>query len=133
MTLERKLIDIIGQLDRLMQALTRGILPIEAIETQYIFLEAERARITVDLEKVPRPQTIELHPQAVGQYKRTVENLSARLSEMDEKSGAEIFASFRELVHSVSSFTIASTATSRSSATWQPCLEAAPKYWGGLW
>lgn len=39
-TLERNLIDITGQLDRLMQALTRGILPIEVIETQYKFLEA---------------------------------------------------------------------------------------------
>lgn len=99
--LERKLLDLNGQLDRLMQALTRGVLPIEVIEAQYKPLEGERDRIKSQLATVPQSPAIELHPQAFGQYKRTVENLAARLNDLDDISGAEVFTSFRELVHSV--------------------------------
>jgi site-specific DNA recombinase len=35
-TMERRPAEITGQMDRLMQALTRGILPIDAIEGQYL-------------------------------------------------------------------------------------------------
>ncbi|NQE32288.1 hypothetical protein RC55_24115, partial [Herbaspirillum seropedicae] len=50
---ERRLADLNGQLDRLMQALARGILPIEAVEGQYKPLQNERDRVAAELALIP--------------------------------------------------------------------------------
>ncbi|MBL3684015.1 hypothetical protein F2981_02700 [Sinorhizobium meliloti] len=58
---ERRLTDLNGQLERLMQALARGVLPIEAVEAQYKPLEIERDRVAAELEQMPASTAIELH------------------------------------------------------------------------
>ncbi|WP_412065161.1 recombinase family protein [Rhizobium sp. SYY.PMSO] len=100
-SLERRLADINLQMERLVQAMARGILPIEAVEAQYQPLETERDRIIAELAHVPQATTVELHPQAIQQYRKAVEDLAGRLSELDEHADADAIASFRALVDRV--------------------------------
>lgn len=99
--LERRLADINAQMERLMQAMARGVLPIEAVEAQYKPLEADKVRLAAELAHVPQAATVELHPQAVQQYQKAVEDLAGRLNELDEYADAEAIASFRALVDRV--------------------------------
>lgn len=98
---ERRLAEINGQLERLIQAMARGILPIEAVEKQFKPLETERDKLQEDLVDLVQVPAIELHPHAVQQYKTTVENLAERLNELDSRTDAEAFAAFRALVDHV--------------------------------
>ncbi|MBZ7923143.1 recombinase family protein [Ensifer adhaerens] len=98
---ERRLADLHGQLERLMQALARGILPIEAVEGQYKPLQNERDRVAAELALIPSAPVLELHPHAANQYRKAVENLAARLNELDPKADAGALAEFRSLVDSV--------------------------------
>lgn len=99
--LERKLIDLDAQLDRLMQAMTRGILPIEVVEAQYTPLKAERDSLAAALDTTETSQIVELHPQAVTQYRKSVEDLAARLNDLDDRADAEAIKAFRALVSHV--------------------------------
>lgn len=100
-TLERRLADVKGQMERLMQAMARGVIPIEAVEAQYGPLDAERARIEAALADAPAVPAIELHPKAVGQYRQAVEDLAGRLNDLDDRADADAMASFRALVNRV--------------------------------
>lgn len=100
-SIERRLADVTGQMDRLMQALTRGILPVEAIEAQYKPLQEEQAQITAKLEGMAHSPVIELHPQAAEQYRRSIDQLAERMAELDDKLDAQAMTSFRELIDSV--------------------------------
>lgn len=99
--IERKIAELSGQIDRLMTALKRGTLPIEMIEEQIGPLNEEKKRLQEELDADPPEPTVELHPQAVTRYKDTVENLSARLQELDDKEDAELIAAFQALVDRV--------------------------------
>nr|WP_183871203.1 recombinase family protein [Rhizobium sp. BK491] len=100
-SLERRLSDVSSQMDRLLQAMARGILPIEAVEAQFKPLEAEKAQLAAELAVVPQSTAVELHPHAVTQYRKAVEDLSGRLSDLDQHADAEALASFRALVDRV--------------------------------
>jgi DNA invertase Pin-like site-specific DNA recombinase len=100
-TLERRLADLNGQLERLMQAMSRGILPIEAVEAQYAPLQADRDRIAAELSMIPSSPTIELHPHAPAQYRNAVEKLADRLNDLDDRADSEAIAAVRALVDSV--------------------------------
>jgi hypothetical protein len=99
--LERKLNELNGQLERLMQAMTRGVLPIGAVEAQYAPIEAERNKIAAKLAAVEPSSVVQLHPKAADQYRLTVESLAKHLDGLDERHDAETIATFRELVDSV--------------------------------
>lgn len=98
---ERRLADLNGQLERLMQALARGVLPIQAVEAQYKPLEIERDRVAAELAQMPASTAIELHPHAANQYRNAVDNLAERLDDLDARADSEAIAAFRSLVDSV--------------------------------
>lgn len=100
-SLERRVSDLAGQMDRLMKAMARGVLPIEAVEAQYGPLKAEHERLSAELAEVAAAPGVELHPQAVAQYQRSVENLADRLNDLDDRTDAEAIAAFRALVDRV--------------------------------
>ncbi len=99
--IERRIADLNGQCDRLMQALKRGTLPIEKVEEEYLPLDAERKRLKAELERVEDVPVVELHPQAVTRYRQAVETLAARLSDLDSRVDVEAIAAFRALVDRV--------------------------------
>lgn len=99
--LERRLGDLNGQLERLIQGMARGVLPIEAVEAQYKPLEAERDLIAGELALIAEAPAIELHPNAPRQYREAIENLAASLDDLDPKADAQAIAAFRALIHSV--------------------------------
>ncbi|WP_336801740.1 recombinase family protein [Kaistia sp. MMO-174] len=100
-TVERRVADLTTQMERLMGALARGVLPVEAVESQYGPLMAERDRLAADLATIAMPDAVELHPHAVRQYKAAVENLAGRLSELDDRADAGAIEAFRALVDRV--------------------------------
>ncbi len=100
-TNERRLAELNRQVERLIQALARGMLPIEEVEAQYKTLESERDRIAAELAEIPTSSAIELHPHAPAQYRNAVENLAGRLNELDARVDAEAIVAFRNLVDSV--------------------------------
>ncbi|MDD1499760.1 recombinase family protein [Agrobacterium sp. CNPSo 3708] len=99
--LEKKLREIDGQLERLIQAMSRGILPIDAVEAQYKPLEKERDELRAELAATAAAPVIELHPNAPAQYRATVDKLAERLNELDPQKDAETFNDFRQLVDHV--------------------------------
>ena len=99
--IERRVADLSGRLERLIQGMARGILPIEAIEAQYKPIEEERDRLKAKLAQQPAPAVIELHPQAVAHYRKSVQHLAQRLNDLDDRADAETIAAFRELVDRV--------------------------------
>ncbi len=99
---QRRHADLCGQMERLMSALARGVLPVEAVEAQYGPLMAERDRLAVQLADAgDAPPVVELHPHAVTQYRHAVENLAERLAGLDGWHDRELHDAFRALVAKV--------------------------------
>lgn len=99
--IERRIADLTGQMDRLMQAMARGVLPIEAVEAQYTPLKMERDRISAELAASAASPVVELHPHAAAQYRQTIDRLADRLNQLNDRTDADAIAAFRALVDSV--------------------------------
>jgi DNA invertase Pin-like site-specific DNA recombinase len=99
--IERRVNDLTARMERLMSALARGLLPVEAVEDQYAPLDAERKKLRAELELTGSPDAIELHPQAVTRYRDAVNDLAGRVALLDAKADARTIEVFRTLVSSV--------------------------------
>jgi len=99
--IERRIIDLTGQMDRMMSLFARGVISADAIEAQYGPLETERKHLRGELADQDAPDVIELHPQAVSRYKAAVDDLAGHLSSLDARIDGGTIASFRTLVDSV--------------------------------
>ncbi|WP_107341094.1 recombinase family protein [Agrobacterium pusense] len=100
-SIERRVADIGGQLDRLMQAMTRGVLPIEAVEAQYGPLKAEKDALEKKLDAIPAAPIVELHPATITRYKNSIDALAERLTSLDRITDSEVHIAFRDLVDHV--------------------------------
>ncbi len=100
-SVERRVADLDGQLDRLMKAMTRGILPIEAVEAQYAPLKAEKEELEKRLVDIPAAPVVELHPAAITRYKKSIDALADRLASLDDITDSDVHKAFRDLVDHV--------------------------------
>ncbi len=99
--IERRLSKVAGQIERLVGALARGVLPVETVEAQVAPLEVERKRLAAELGMQPIAPVVELHPQAVADYLRIASHLADHLDEIDAAEDRELVNSFRAMIDHV--------------------------------
>lgn len=97
--LEREVATATGQLDRMLGLYSRGVIDGESAERQISDLQANlndaKARLRKASEAVP---VVELHPDAVNRYARTLETLGARLALPDPSYDTATIDCLRQIV-----------------------------------
>lgn len=99
--LERKHKQLQGQIGRMLDLYAKGDLSIELFETRALPMQDEWKALGDQLASMPQAPVIELHPQAIAEYQRTVTNLAERLAELDLQHDRESIDRFRSLIDRV--------------------------------
>lgn len=97
----RKLASTEASISRLVEALSAGNLPVDVVTKKLQALEVDRIRLRGDLERADAEiSTVELHPQAVTHYRRTVEKLH-NVSASAVEECPEVAKAIRQLIATV--------------------------------
>ena len=100
--LERKLAKVSGEYDRTLRLYQKGVLSEEVAERKLPRLQAERDRLTAELEAEPVVENkITFHPGTLARYEGALARLQTELEKGAAESDAEQAAAIRELVETV--------------------------------
>ncbi len=97
--IEREAVKAKARFQRLVKLYTDAVIDGPGAETDIREAQAElrgaEARLAEAGRSVP---VVELHPQAVGRYSDAIENIAARLTDLDPVADAEIIAAVRQII-----------------------------------
>jgi site-specific DNA recombinase len=100
--IERRIADARSGVERLIDALARGKLPVEVVEVRVAEMEGERRQAEAELAQMEAAEpVIELHPQAIAHYSSNVTVLASRLNTAAMERDAEVINAFRALIDAI--------------------------------
>ncbi|ABS14279.1 Resolvase domain protein [Brucella anthropi ATCC 49188] len=100
-TIERNLSKAQGELDRMLTLCIKGLMTDEEFGERRGALDEEIAHLKADLLVAPTVDNVELHPAAIENYKKDMDELSARLAEFQKEPHSALVSSLRKVVAEV--------------------------------
>jgi site-specific DNA recombinase len=99
---ERRITGARTGVERLIDALARGTLPVEVVEVRVAELENDRRQAEAELAQMEAAEpVIELHPQAIAHYSSNVTILASRLNTAAMERDDEVIKAFRDLIEAI--------------------------------
>ena len=103
--LERRLGELDREIDRLVDAIAKGLGDPAVLGPKSTALNEERKRVQVELEQAPpAPEVVALHPAVLSRYEQQIENLQETLASCIASGETEAAQAMRDLVQSVKVF-----------------------------
>jgi site-specific DNA recombinase len=103
--LERQLIELTEDIDRLVDAIAKGHGDPAVLGPRSTALDEERKRIRAELDAAPPPtEVIALHPAVMARYERQLTNLQEALGGGARSGDSECSEAIRDLVETVTVF-----------------------------
>lgn len=96
--LERRLIDVTGEIDRTAGMMIKGLLDPERHAPRVRELESEERALKAELSQVETPRPIALHPQAISHFSAEIDRLAEILRQRPRELTAESVQAIRALV-----------------------------------
>jgi site-specific DNA recombinase len=103
--LERQLVELTGDIDRLVDAIAKGHGNPEVLGPRSTALYEEKKRIRAELDAAPPPtEVIALHPAVLARYEEQLTNLQEALARGARAGDSECAEAIRDLVDTVTVF-----------------------------
>ncbi len=97
--IERRLIKMTGEQDRLISLFTSGTLPMERVDGRLKELQEERARLGEELKEAQKSvPAVEIHPAALRQFVRKLERIKQTIENEGTIFDPDAFSAFRAAV-----------------------------------
>ncbi len=103
--LERRLVELEREIDRLVDAIAKGLGDVTVLGPRSTALNEERKRMQAELEQAPiTSDVVALHPGVLARYEQQIENLQEALASCISSGDTEAAQAMRDLVQSVKVF-----------------------------